>query len=145
MNADPQARVFIDTNILVYAYDRSAGEKHSVAARLLEQCWEAETGCLSIQVLQEFFVVVTRKLAHPLDPRTARLIIADLARWRVHSPNAGDLLYAIDLHQERSLSFWDAMVMRSATCLGCEQLFSEDFQHGESYGSVKVTNPFFNL
>ena len=79
MNVDPQATYFLDTNILVYAYDRSAGQKHSLAVRLVEECWENENGCLSIQVLQEFFVTVTRKIATPLDPQTARQIVADLA------------------------------------------------------------------
>jgi predicted nucleic acid-binding protein len=61
MSANPQVDYFIDTNILVYAYDRSAGRKHLLAARLMEACWEEENGCLSMQVLQDFFVTVTQK------------------------------------------------------------------------------------
>ena len=79
MNVEPQAVYFLDTNILVYAYDRSAGQKHALAGQLMEACWENENGCLSIQVLQEFFVTVTRKLAMPLEYQTARQIVADLA------------------------------------------------------------------
>ena len=81
MNAEsqPEQLRFIDTNILVYAYDRSAGRKHTAAARLIEQCWGNENGCISIQVLQEFYVTVTRKIAKPLEYQTARQLVADLA------------------------------------------------------------------
>ena len=136
------SKVFLDTNILVYAYDRSAGQKHSLAAELVEACWENENGSLSIQVLQEFFVTVTRKIAAPLDTQTARQIVADLAQWRLHTPKAGDLLQAIDLQQSHHLAFWDAQVVQSAASLGCKQLLSEDLNHGQVYGEVQVINPF---
>jgi len=142
MNVDPQATYFLDTNILVYAYDRSAGQKTQPAVRLVEECWENENGCLSIQVLQEFFVTVTRKIATPLDPQTARQIVADLAQWRLHTPKASDLLQAIDLQQNYQLAFWDAQVIQSATSLSCKQLLSEDLNHGQIYGEVQVINPF---
>ena len=141
MNIDPQVLYFLDTNILVYAYDRSAGQKHSQAAQWVQACWENENGCLSLQVLQEFFVTVTRKIAAPLDAQTARQIVADLAQWRLHTPNAGDLLHAIDLQQNFRLAFWDAQVIQSAASLGCKQLLSEDLNHGQAYGEVQVINP----
>lgn len=142
MNIDPQVLYFLDTNILVYAYDRSAGQKHSQAAQWVQACWENENGCLSLQVLQEFFVTVTRKIAAPLDTQTARQIVADLAQWRLHTPNADDLLHAIDLQQNFRLAFWDAQVIQSAASLGCKQLLSEDLNHGQAYGEVQVINPF---
>ncbi len=142
MSVDPQVDYFLDTNILVYAYDLSAGHKHALAAQLVEGCWKNVNGCLSIQVLQEFFVTVTRKIATPLDHHTARQIVADLAHWRLQAPEADDLLQAIDLQQNYQLSFWDSMVLQSATCLGCEQLLSEDFNHGQVFGDVQVINPF---
>jgi predicted nucleic acid-binding protein len=142
MNVEPQAVYFLDTNILVYAYDRSAGQKHALAAQLMEACWENENGCLSIQVLQEFFVTVTRKIAMPLDYQTARQIVADLAQWRLHAPKASDLLQAIDLQQSHQLAFWDAQVIQSAASLGCKQVLSEDLNHGQMYGEVQVINPF---
>jgi predicted nucleic acid-binding protein len=142
MSADPQADCFLDTNILVYAYDRSAGYKHTIAAQLVRDCWENENGCLSIQVLQEFFVNVTRKIAVPLDHHTARHIVADLAQWRLQTPAVNDLLQVIDFQQSYQLSFWDAMVVQSATRLGCKQLLSEDLNHGQTYGDVQVINPF---
>jgi predicted nucleic acid-binding protein len=142
MNVDPQMTYFLDTNILVYAYDCSAKLKHDLAVELLENCWENENGCLSIQVLQEFFVTVTRKIDLPLDHQTARQIVADLAQWHVHTPKANDLLQAIDLQQSFQLAFWDAQVVQSAASLGCKLLFSEDINHGQIYGDVQVINPF---
>ena len=142
MSADSKVEYFLDTNILVYAYDSSAGQKHAQAAQLVQECWENENGCLSLQVLQEFYVTVTQKIKQQLDHPTARQIVADLAQWRLHSPKAGDLLQAIDLQQLHQLSFWDALVIQSALCLGCNRLYSEDLSHGQAYGFVQVVNPF---
>lgn len=145
MNVDPQVTYFLDTNLLVYAYDRSAGSKYNLAAQLVEKCWEYQNGCLSIQVLQEFFVTVTRKIASPLEHQIARQIVADLAQWHLHAPQADDLLQAMDLQHNYPLSFWDAQVVQSAASLGCKQLLSEDLNHGQTYGSVQVINPFKEL
>jgi predicted nucleic acid-binding protein len=142
MNFDPQVACFLDTNILIYAYDRSAGNKHNLAVQLMERCWENENGCLSLQVLQEFFVTVTRKIATPLDHQTARQIVADLVHWHLHSPDADDLLQAIDLQQRHQLAFWDAMIVQSARSLDCKLLLSEDLNHGQIYGTMTVINPF---
>ena len=142
MNVDPEALYFLDTNILVYAFDRSAGEKQTQAAQWVETCWKNENGCLSIQVLQEFYVTVTRKIVTPLDHQTARQIVADLAQWRLHAPEASDLLQAIDLQQSYQLAFWDAQVIQSAASLSCKLLLSEDLNHGQRYGDVQVINPF---
>ncbi len=142
MNVDPQVTYFLDTNILVYGYDHSAGHKHSLAVQLMEGCWENENGCISLQVLQEFFVTVTRKITTPMDHQTARQIVSDLAQWRLQTPEVGDLLQAIDFQQSYQLSFWDAMVVQSAARLGCRVLLTEDLSDGQSYGDVKVINPF---
>jgi len=142
MSADPQIFYFLDTNILVYAFDRSAGRKHHLAVQLVEECWENENGCLSIQVLQEFYVGITLKIATPLDHQTARQIVADLAQWRLHTPEANDLLQASDCQQTYMLSFWDAMVLQSAVRMGCRQLLTEDLNHGQIYSEVQVINPF---
>jgi predicted nucleic acid-binding protein len=142
MSADPRADCFVDTNILVYAFDRSAGQKHTIAAQFVKALWENETGCISIQVLQEFFVNVTRKIASPLEHQTARQIVADLGLWRVHSPDVSDLLQAVDFQKQYPLSFWDAMIMHSAARLNCKQLLSEDLNDGQVYGNVRVINPF---
>jgi predicted nucleic acid-binding protein len=98
-------RRFVDTSILVYAHDDSAGAKRDQARALVENLWESRDGCLSVQVLQEFFVSVTRKIAKPPDAETAQEIIADLLRWHVHVPAADDVLGAIGIHQRSGISF----------------------------------------
>jgi predicted nucleic acid-binding protein len=135
-------RRFVDTNILVYAHDDSAGAKRDQARALVEQLWESREGCLSVQVLQEFFVTVTRKIAKPLDTETAKAIVADLSRWHLHVPAADDSLGAIGIHQRTGISFWDAMIVRSAAEMGCTVLYSEDLNAGQEYSGVGVENPF---
>jgi len=136
------SQVFVDTNVVVYAYDESAGDKRSRARDLLEELWASRTGCLSVQVLQEFFVTVTRKVPKPLDLTSASQIVGDLASWRVHCPEPADVLAAIDIQASTGLSFWDAMIVRSATELGCDVLYSEDLNSGQRYGAVRALNPF---
>jgi len=133
---------FVDTNVLVYAHDDSAGAKRVQARTLVEQLWDSREGCLSVQVLQEFFVTVTRKIAKPLDTATAKEIVADLSRWRVHVPAADDVLGAISIHQHTGISFWDGMIVRSAAEMGCLALYSEDLNAGQEYSGVRVENPF---
>jgi predicted nucleic acid-binding protein len=136
------SRQFVDTNILVYAHDLTAGDKHRQARALLEELWDSRDGCLSIQVLQEFFVTTTRKIPKPLKGSSAARIIADLARWHIHAPDARDVLAAIDIHQQTGASFWDAMILRSAKELGCQLLHSENLSADQVYAGVRVSNPF---
>jgi predicted nucleic acid-binding protein len=136
------SRQFVDTNVLVYAHDVTAGDKHARARALIERLWSTRQGCLSIQVLQEFFVTTTRKIPKPLDAAAAAQIIADLAHWHVHTPEPGDVLAAIDLHRHTGVSFWDAMILRSAKELDCQTLHSEDLNAGQAYEGVQVRNPF---
>lgn len=133
---------FVDTSTLVYAHDISSGEKHRVAKSLVVQLWDLQRGCLSIQVLQELYVTLTQKLVRSIEPRMARQIVADLSLWRVHVPNAQDVLEAIDIQQDCQVSFWDAMIIQSASRLGCSTLWAEDLTHGYTYGKVHVLNPF---
>jgi predicted nucleic acid-binding protein len=137
-------RRFVDTNILVYAHDISAGGKHEPARALIEQLWATRDGCLSVQIMQEFFVTVTRKISKPLDVAVAKEIIADLSRWYVRVPAADDVLGAIGLHQRTGISFWDAMMVRSAVEIGCGVIYSEDLNHGQIYDGARVENPFRN-
>lgn len=133
---------FVDSNVLVYAHDATAGAKAVRARALIEELWQSERGCLSMQVLQEFFVTVTRKLPRPLDARRAAEIIEQLSHWRVHSPVPDDALEAIELHLRARVSFWEAMVVRSAQQLGCCVLWSEDLTAERTYSGVLVRNPF---
>ena len=136
------ARQFIDTNILVYAHDTSAGTKHALARNLVEELWASRNGCLSIQVLQEFYVTVTRKVTRPLPIAEAARIVADLSVWKVHAPQTEDVLGAIEIQQRYGIAFWDAMVVRSALRLGCQTLWSEDLNPSQAYEGVTVVNPF---
>lgn len=137
---------FVDTNILVYAYDRSAGARHKQASRLLSKLWETKRGCLSVQVLQEFYVTVTQKVPHPLTVQEAAPIIRSLSTWRYHSPDAEDVLAAISLQERFRISFWDAMIVWSATQLECPILWSEDLNDGQRFGlaggATQIRNPF---
>jgi len=133
---------FCDTNIFVYAYDISAGEKRRMAKDLLERVWTSGTGALSVQVLQELFVSLTRKASPPLKSSAARQIVEDLTAWKVVEPSGRDVLEAIDTCVRWGLSFWDAMIVTAARRAGASVLWSEDLKNGESYDGVVVRNPF---
>ena len=133
---------FVDTNVLIYAYDRSAADKHRAARRWLSDLWEMRTGVLSTQVLQEFYVNATRKLPRPLPPGRARLIIARYATWPVHRIEPGDILQASEVEQQYGVSFWDALVVVAASRLGAARLLTEDLQHGQTIAGVRIENPF---
>lgn len=141
MNAEGGLQ-FVDTNVLIYAYDRSAGDRHQSAARLVGEFGAARRGATSVQVLQEFYVNVTRKIAEPLDHDTAVRRLEALSRWAVHTPSAADVVAASGLSRSSMLSFWDAMIVHSAGALGCAVLWSEDLSDGQRIGSVIVRNPF---
>lgn len=133
---------FIDSNILLYAYDSSAGERHIRAAKLVGELGLTRRGALSTQVLQEFFVNATRKIATPLPLEDAVGRLQVLSRWQVHVPGPQDVIAAARSSQADQLSFWDAMIVRSASALGCTTLWSEDLNDGQQFGEVKVRNPF---
>jgi len=138
------SQIFIDTNVVVYAHDVTAGEKRTRAKGIMTELWETDEGCLSVQVLQETFVTLTTKVPRPLDVDAATGVIADLGRWTVHSPDPEDVLGAIEIQQRNHLSFWDSMIVRSAGRLGCHVLYSEDLNPGR-YAGVTVHNPFVEI
>ena len=132
-------RSFFDTNVLVYADDKSAPAKQLRALDLVAEHRRARSGVLSLQVLQEYFVTVTKKLH--LDASIARRKVELLAEFDVAAPEVADILAAIDLHRLHKFSFWDALVLRTAKQAGCSVLFSEDMQAREIDG-LQVVNPF---
>ncbi|RAV18344.1 PIN domain nuclease [Mycolicibacterium sp. GF69] len=133
---------FVDTNILLYAYDSAAGEKHVLAAALVDRLWRERRGAISVQVLQEFYVNATRKAEKTIDPMVAVDRLISLSRWRVHSPLADDVVAAATLSSRHQLSFWDAMIVRSAAELRCGTLWTEDLNDGQIIEGVQLTNPF---
>ena len=142
MTENPVNAIFVDTNVLVYAYDDTAGQKHTIAAQAVENWWNNKNGNISLQVIQEFYVTITRKIPHPMNAQAARQIVADLANWKIHYPTIDDVLQAIDIQQAHQLSFWDAMMIESAVRLGCRTLASEDLTHGQIIAGVEIFNPF---
>jgi predicted nucleic acid-binding protein len=131
---------FIDTNVLIYAHDRSAGAKHKRAVELLTRLIEEGNGALSVQVLSEFYSAATRKLA--MKSQLAEDVIRDLGGWIVHRPGHADLLKASSLHRRYKIAWWDALIVNSAIEMGCSVLWTEDLGDGHHYGSVTVRNPF---
>jgi predicted nucleic acid-binding protein len=129
---------FADTNIWVYAFDRADPRKRRTAAAALA----AGSVVVSAQVLSEFFVVVTRKLAEPLSPAAARAVVADMARLQVVPIDAALVDAAIEGSQAWAISFWDALIVRAAEAAGCDRLLTADLVHGTRYGSVVAHDPF---
>lgn len=135
-------KVFVDTNVLVYAYDRGAGSRHERAQSLLEKLWKEGNGIVSTQVLQEFYVNVRRKAKRPVSIEQARSLISDYLSWDPIVNDGATMLEAIDVEQRYQLSFWDSLIVVAAQKGGASVLFSEDFNHGQKFGSVVVHNPF---
>jgi predicted nucleic acid-binding protein len=135
-------KYFVDTNILVYAQDRTAGTKYNVSRNLLQGLWENKQGVLSTQVLQEFCATLLRKIPRPVDCDSVAAVLDDYTRWEtvVNTPRA--TLEALRLQQRHQLSFWDALIVHSAHVAEAEVLYSEDMSHGQRYGPVRVINPF---
>jgi predicted nucleic acid-binding protein len=133
---------FIDTNVLVYAYNADAGHKHQTAKSVVVGLWNSRSGAMSTQVLQEFYVTTTRKIAQPLAPHAARQIIDTYRAWPVHRPDVGDILSASELAEHHRLSFWDALIVIAAQGTGATTLLSEDLQDGRRLAGLTITNPF---
>jgi predicted nucleic acid-binding protein len=135
------ARHFVDTNILIYAHDSSAGAKHERARALVERLWRERSGVVSTQVLQELAVNLRRKAGRPLDAEATREIVADYLTWQVVVNSGEAILEALDLEARYQISFWDALVVEAAQASGAEILYSEDLSDGQSYGSLRVVDP----
>ena len=116
-------RYFVDTNILMYAHDTTAGAKHEHAKSLVETLWRDRTGVVSTQVLQELSVNLRRKVGRPLDVKTTREIITDYLTWQVVVNGGESILEALDLEARYRISFWDALVVQAAQASGAEVLY----------------------
>lgn len=133
---------FVDTNVFLYALDEGQGDRHDIAARILEELWESRQGAVSTQVLQELYVSLTRKLRKPMTRPRARAIVERYSAWQVHQVTPEDILSASELEQRHTLAFWDALVIVAAQRLGAERILAEDMQSGRSFGGVRIENPF---
>jgi predicted nucleic acid-binding protein len=138
-------RVFVDSSVLVYAHDRSAGERHRVARDLVLELWRQRTGVVSTQVLQEVVVNLRRLAGLPLKPDEARAVIQDYLAWEVVVNDTAAVLEAMRFEELYGLSFRDALVVHAANAAGASTLLSEELSHGQRYGQVVARNPFADL
>jgi predicted nucleic acid-binding protein len=134
--------VFVDTNVLVYARDASDQEKQATAVAWMQHLWTSAGGRLSMQVLQEYYVTVTRKLDPGLSAGEARDDIRDLAAWRPIRIDEAIIEAAWRLEDRYGLSFWDSLIVAAAQAAGCEALLTEDLQHGLDVDGLHIADPF---
>jgi predicted nucleic acid-binding protein len=134
-------RTFVDTNILIYAHDVDAGAKHDVAKSVLRELWNRRTGVLSMQVLQEFYVNVTRKIASPLPKDVARAVVNSYSIWCIDAMPA-EIATAFRIEDESRIGFWDALIVASALKCGATRILSEDLNAQQKISGVQIQNPF---
>ncbi|MDW7711695.1 MAG: PIN domain-containing protein [Deferrisomatales bacterium] len=135
-------RFFVDTNVLVYAHDTGQGVRHQPARALVERLWEDRSGVLSTQVIQELYVNLRRKAARPVPADEARRLVEDYLCWPLVVNDGNSILGALQLEQDHGISFWDALILDAANRSGARILYSEDLNHGQTYGATTVVNPF---
>jgi predicted nucleic acid-binding protein len=133
---------FVDTNVLAYAHDRSEAHKRPIAQAILEDLWQDRAGAVSTQVLQELYVVVTRKFDPPMPHAAARELVAIYGEWRVVRVDVPLILAASKLQEDHGFSFWDALIVEAANRAGATRLLTEDLQHGRNIGGLGIENPF---
>jgi len=134
-------KVFVDTNVLIYAHDVDAASKHETAKDVLRRLWEERAGVLSTQVLQEFYVNATRKIPHPISKRSARLVVGSYSMWCIDTTRA-EISTAFRIEDEYRIGFWDALVVASALKGGASRLLSEDLNAGQLIAGIRIENPF---
>jgi predicted nucleic acid-binding protein len=137
-------KFFVDTNILIYAHDSGAGEKHERARELIERLWTTGEGVLSTQILQELCINLRRKMARPLPTDEVRQIVQDYMNWEIVVNGPGTVVGAMEIEMRYKISFWDALVVHAAESSGAGILYSEDLASRQKYGSIDVVNPLVN-
>lgn len=134
-------KYFVDTNILLYAHDRSAGVKHERARKLIEHLWTTGEGVVSTQVLQELCVNLRKKVSRPLPSEEIRRLVEDYLAWEVVTNDATSVVEALDIEKRFKISYWDALVIHAAWRAGAAVLYSEDLAQAQRYDSLQVVNP----
>jgi predicted nucleic acid-binding protein len=135
-------KVFVDTNILVYAHDLDAGSKHDRAAEIVTQLWQSRNGVLSAQVLQEFYVTLTRKVSSPLSRLEARKLVQKYSHWQVVPDDPPLITQASEIEESYSISFWDALIVSAAYSQNVTTILTEDLNHGQIIEGILIENPF---
>ena len=136
------AKAFLDTNILVYAYDKHEPDKQHRAQTIISEGIEQDGAVLSVQVLGEFYNVVTKKIKMPMSPGEAHDIITTLCILPVHEIDLAMVNRAIDTLIAYRISYWDALIIAAAERAGCRKIYSEDLNDGQDYHGINVCNPF---
>ena len=131
---------FVDTNVLVYLFDSDSPQKQLLAGDLLET--EADNVVLSTQVLGEFYVAATRKLARPVAPELAHQAVDEFCAFRVEPLRAELVRAAVGRSESSKLSYWDALIVETAIAAGASVLLTEDMQHGQLFSHLRIVNPF---
>jgi predicted nucleic acid-binding protein len=139
------ALVFVDTNVLVYARDRSEGAKQEAALAWLEFLWSSRRGRLSPQVLHEYYVTVTQKLTPGLSRETARADVRSLFTWRPVMPGLEVIETAWRIQDQHRLSWWDALIVAAASAARCKYILTEDLNHGQQLENLEVVSPFLRV
>ena len=136
------AVAFVDSNILIYAHDLDAGVKRERAVVKLRELWDSGDGRLSIQVLQEFYVSATQKLATPVARSTAREVIKTYSVWIQRATTIETVTRATEISDLARISFWDALIVASAEEVDADELLSEDLNDNQEIAGIKIVNPF---
>ena len=137
-------KIFVDTNILVYAHDLDAGNKNEVAAKLISQLWESRNGVLSTQVLQECYVTLTKKVVRPLGKVAVRRLLQSYFSWEIAVNDLQAILQASEIEEAHNLSFWDALIVAAAFSKNVAVILTEDLNHGQLIEGILIQNPFFS-
>src|SRR5260370_985331 len=130
-------RTFVDTNVLIYAHDVDAKSKHATAKNILRELWSERTGVLSMQVLQEFYVNVTRKIRSPLPKESARLVVSSYSIWCMETTPA-ELSVAFRIENESQIGFWDSLIVPAAVQSGAARLLSEDLNPWQKIAGLRI-------
>jgi len=135
-------KVFLDTNILIYAHDLDAGNKHHFALKVVKDLWEKRIGVLSTQILQEFYINMTKKIPKPISPLEAREIIRSYMCWEVKENHPMSIIRASEIEEKYRISFWDALVVVAAYEAKVDKISTEDLNSGQIIEGILIENPF---
>jgi predicted nucleic acid-binding protein len=134
-------KCFVDSDILVYAHDRSAGVKHLRAQILLEQLWTSGWGVLSTQVLEELCIHLCHDAGNPLPAEEVSPLVRDYSTWEVVAKTPASVIEALEIMRRHKLSFGDALILEAAERSGASILYSENLATLHRYGAIQIVNP----
>ena len=135
-------KIFIDTNVLIYAHDLDAGKKHTTAVKIIKDIWESKNGVISTQVLQEFYINVTKKILKTISSMEAREIIRSYMSWEITENTPMSIVRASEIEEKHHISFWDALIVVAAYSAKVDKILTEDLNSGQMIEGIFIENPF---